>query len=185
MASGCCHAHTWRGFSAGASSPPLSARGRAVHAAPSPSTCARCATLPCVTLLSRPACSPVALRPFCAPHTVQLDIQATLRRVCRRVVNDEQVSKAHRRVRAEALRELGRIFREAAAAKAAADAAAAAPASQQGQQQQQQGQQQQGQQQGEEQQAPKERRRQQEGEQQRRRQDEARRHMEGAMQVGV
>lgn len=39
-----------------------------------------------------------------------LDIEATLRHVCRRVLEDTQVSKAVRRQRARGLRELGRIF---------------------------------------------------------------------------
>lgn len=40
-----------------------------------------------------------------------LDIEATLTHVCRRVLQDKEVSKAHRRRRAEGLLELGRIFR--------------------------------------------------------------------------
>eukprot|EP00887_Chlorella_sp_A99_P007866 scaffold20.g7866.t1 len=55
-----------------------------------------------------------------------LDIQSTLR----------HVSKAHRRLRAEALRELGHIFVSTAAAKAAADAAEEASAAQREQQRQ-------------------------------------------------
>lgn len=42
-----------------------------------------------------------------------LDIDSTLRRVCRKVLTDSTVSKAHRRRRAEGLLELGRIFRAA------------------------------------------------------------------------
>ena len=40
-----------------------------------------------------------------------LDIEATLRHVCRKVLQDKSLSKAHRRRRAEGLLELGRIFR--------------------------------------------------------------------------
>ena len=58
----------------------------------------------------------------------RLDIQATLRHVCRAVLGDQRVSKAHRRLRAEALAELGRIFLEAAAARAAEETAAEAAA---------------------------------------------------------
>lgn len=44
-----------------------------------------------------------------------LDIEATLRHVCQAVLRDPAVSKAHRRLRALALRELGRIFEAAKA----------------------------------------------------------------------
>ncbi|KAL4451590.1 hypothetical protein ABPG75_007252 [Micractinium tetrahymenae] len=44
----------------------------------------------------------------------KLDIEATVRHVCKKLLNDEKVSKAHRRLRAEALRELGTIFLAAA-----------------------------------------------------------------------
>ncbi|KAL4428793.1 hypothetical protein ABPG77_005231 [Micractinium sp. CCAP 211/92] len=50
----------------------------------------------------------------------KLDIEATLRHVCRRLLEDEKISKAHRRLRAEALRLLGTIF--LAAAEKAAEA---------------------------------------------------------------
>jgi len=44
-----------------------------------------------------------------------LDIEATLRHVCRRVLQDHKVSKAHRRRRAEGLLQLGLIFKAAGA----------------------------------------------------------------------
>jgi curved DNA-binding protein CbpA len=55
-----------------------------------------------------------------------LDIEATLRDVCRRVLRDASISKAHRLRRAEALLELGRIFKTAKEPKTSKHATTAA-----------------------------------------------------------
>ena len=59
------------------------------------------------------ACLPIVLDAMWAVNVI--DIDQTLRKVCKRVLQDQNLSKFHRLRRAEALLKLGEIFKDAAA----------------------------------------------------------------------